>query len=555
MSDLIPKTLALATGITRIEATEPVSWTVVDQPAEFDLAERTPTKFSFFAKTPFMILAVAQAGGAPGLCRLQKAKAQTGWSLPDFSWLRKLVPSTTALTYAGVAIGGAGLLALILWLAGLIKPTPPGPPNPDPVPVAGLPDTVIAVTDNDARTPELAAILMDQSLYAWLADNHVKARVVDVHSKEYAAGRYAKDLADAKLTAPAGLKYKDGKFLGAITATSLPTTDAVEKWIQNKTTLDDPVQWDAKTSELVFHEGGEKRHLTRLSPGMRMLARDKTPLRFADVKALIPRSQWRDIDRRKLFPASEWILDQDGIGSCVGNGSTAALRKTRRLAGMQDWKLSPGCTYAQINGGRDQGAVIGDSMTALTQTGTCLYSTLGEKPFYLSQLPSNWKAEAARFKIDEVYVTPTFDEMGTALQLGYVIVYGMMVGNNFERFTSEGVAGISGGPGNHCMHADGMKKLASGAWAFDNANSWGATWGPTGNGRCFLAEGHFSGADTSDAYAIKAAILDPAEKPPVAVPPVVKPFAPVTYTAPATTIFSSPCPGGVCPVPARAFRR
>ena len=54
----------------------------------------------------------------------------------------------------------------------------------------------------------------------------------------------------------------------------------------------------------------------------------------------------------------------------------------------------------------------------------------------------------------------------------------MEVGNNFENFTSEGVAGIAGGSGNHCMMADGCKKLANGQFAFDNVNSWGADLGP-----------------------------------------------------------------------------
>ena len=108
------------------------------------------------------------------------------------------------------------------------------------------------------------------------------------------------------------------------------------------------------------------------------------------------------------------------------------------------------------------------------------------------------------------------DELVSGLQLGYIAVYGMQVGSNFGSFDASGVAGFARGGGNHCMHADGVKKLPDGRWVLDNVNSWGYSWGPWKNGRCYLSESHIKGADNSDAYLIKGAVDDPSEpiKPP-----------------------------------------
>lgn len=237
--------------------------------------------------------------------------------------------------------------------------------------------------------------------------------------------------------------------------------------------------------------------------------------KWAAANPVVPRNQWVAINRRSIMP---WIMDQDGAGSCVGNGATGASRRARFLAGQTDVQLSPGCLYAQINGGRDNGAVISDSCTAMMQTGTCTYALNGEKPFYLNQLPPTWKTEAARFKIQQAYHAETFDDIVSGLILGFIPVYGIMVGNNFEQFTSEGVAGVSKGPGNHCMHADGIVALSGGKFGLDNVNSWGASWGPFGNGRCVLIEDHFLNGDQPDAYLIQAVLSDPQDpnQPPVA---------------------------------------
>jgi hypothetical protein len=232
-------------------------------------------------------------------------------------------------------------------------------------------------------------------------------------------------------------------------------------------------------------------------------------------------AQWRPVNRRPLFPQGDWILDQDSIGSCVAESSSMALRKCRFLAGATDEPLSPGCLYAQVNGGRDSGAVITDALDALKTKGTCLFSTVGQKPFYLDEMPQAAWTEALRFRIEGWWYCDTFDEVATAVQLGppYIPVFGIMVGNNFQSFDPYGVAGHASGPGNHAVHADGMTQLADGRWVLDMPNSWGAAWGPWHNGRVYLDEQHLdAGGDQPAGYVIQAAIEDPQDplKPPSA---------------------------------------
>lgn len=395
------------------------------------------------------------------------------------------------------AVLTAGLMLSIQASGCLPPPGPPIPPEPKPGPVPSG-DFLVGVVDNENRTQELAAILMDDSLGAWLGHQQVKWRIVDKAQERYTAWGCGQALADAKLTPPAMILYRSGQVIRC--ATEPATSEGVKVFV-----LGSPVPPGLPT---VF-ANGEARKLACLPPSKRTKALPKGGS-WGDAKPMIPRDKWKEIDRRKLFPP-DLIFDQDGHGSCVGNGATAALEKVRALTGMTFRKLSPGCTYSQINGGSDNGAVISDSLTALQQTGTVLFDTVGQEPIYTRQMPNAWKEEAKRFRIEEAYRCDTFDEMGSALQLGYIVVYGMQVGNNFGQFTSDGVAGVSRGPGNHCMHADGMHKLPSGKWAFDNVNSWGANWGPWNNGRCYLVEGHFQNGDQPDAYAVKACTEDPQE--------------------------------------------
>ena len=83
---------------------------------------------------------------------------------------------------------------------------------------------------------------------------------------------------------------------------------------------------------------------------------------------VIPQADWWEVDRSKVF-TSAWIIDQDGQGGCVGFSAANAFMRARSLANEPLVRLSGEFVYAQINGGRDQGAIIEDAMAILTDMG------------------------------------------------------------------------------------------------------------------------------------------------------------------------------------------
>lgn len=236
--------------------------------------------------------------------------------------------------------------------------------------------------------------------------------------------------------------------------------------------------------------------------------------RFASANPVLPRSGWRDVD---LSPLGVPELDQGQHGSCVGHGSTSAFWFAYLIAGgtVPDGGFSPTSLYAQINGGRDAGAVVSDAMDALIRVGVGLMADVPESVIYDRQIPASAKAKYARFRVQDAYHCGSFDEIGSALQLGFPVSFGITLPGGFNNLDAEGVAGFGFGVlGGHCMCAYGTTRLKSGEWAIRVRNSWGTRWGRSGN--CLLVERHF-GRDC-DAFAIKAANSDPNDPhaPPVA---------------------------------------
>lgn len=242
--------------------------------------------------------------------------------------------------------------------------------------------------------------------------------------------------------------------------------------------------------------------------------------KFADHFPVLAKSDWFEVDRRALF-APFGTFDQNGHGSCVGNGWAMGASKARMLAGMKPVLLSPAWFYSLINGNSDNGAVISDGLEAGLNVGFCTFQTVGQDPIYQSRMPAAAKAEASRFKLSRAFQVTSYAEIISALLMPkpMIPVYGYMVGRNFQSFDRYGVAGHDRGPGNHCNHADGVKLLSDGRWVLDDHNSWNAEWGPFGNGRVYLDENHlFGGGDQADCCIIEAAADDPQDPGPPSYP-------------------------------------
>lgn len=222
---------------------------------------------------------------------------------------------------------------------------------------------------------------------------------------------------------------------------------------------------------------------------------------YADLKHEAP--EVRNISFRDQF-SDMFLLNQRSHGSCVGFSSAGALMECRAMAGYTFQRLSGAYTYSFINGGRDQGASIGDSLNSLQKNGTCLESTVGWDEIYRNATKKG-DEEAKRFKIDEGYRIESYDEALQAIMNGFVIVYAVMVGSSFDSLDSEDVVGYDRGPGNHAVHANGIYISQKWGPCLDSRNSWGS-WGK--NGWFRTARKHWESVQ-QDAYAIRAAAFDP----------------------------------------------
>lgn len=224
---------------------------------------------------------------------------------------------------------------------------------------------------------------------------------------------------------------------------------------------------------------------------------------YGDSLPMVPRSEWRDID---FSGYNAPILDQGQHGSCVGHGAVTAFWRTWLVQNFTPHEFSACFIYALGNGGRDQGMIISDALEILQKYGVCLLSEVPEGQIWRQNIPASAYETAKRFKVGKAYHCRTFDEIGSALQSGYQVVYGILVGGDFGDLDREGVAPAHPGTGNHCMTGCGMVKLPSGRWAIKNQNSWGTRWG--NNGMCYLVEDHFNHTDP-DAFAIELDSRDP----------------------------------------------
>jgi hypothetical protein len=208
------------------------------------------------------------------------------------------------------------------------------------------------------------------------------------------------------------------------------------------------------------------------------------------------------------------IRNQRQFGSCAGQASCEALMYARSIRGLVKHNLSATFIYGMVNGGRDMGSRVGDCVATIKGTGTCLDSQVPWNVIYKKNFPANSFETAKRFKALEVFKIRNFDELCTALTLGFPCISGIGVGDNFTKgqLKENGIAPLPDVlVGGHAMCHTGLKRLDN-MWVLETQNSWGEGWGL--GGFCYLQKGHFNPGYGYgfDVYAVASVIEDPEDQ-------------------------------------------
>jgi hypothetical protein len=223
------------------------------------------------------------------------------------------------------------------------------------------------------------------------------------------------------------------------------------------------------------HFAGEPRFLGALPPHP---VSPFPPLMAA--RPLLPRAQWREID---LSWTGAPIMDQNGQNSCVGHAAATVATIAWAQKGESLTRFSPGFIYAQINHGRDQGAVVSDAALELEKTGVCTEQEVPEGIIYQQQIPRTAYATAQRYRLGNWFRCTSFDAICTVLTLGFPGVGGFLVGNNFTHLDQEGCVPVPDQViGGHALALIGLKKARNNRWLVKFQNSWTQQFGIGGYG-------------------------------------------------------------------------
>lgn len=217
------------------------------------------------------------------------------------------------------------------------------------------------------------------------------------------------------------------------------------------------------------------------------------------------------------------ILDQDGTNGCVGWSSAAVFTLGWNLMGEEPQRFSPSFLYAQVNGGRDAGAMTLDTIDALKDIGISPLDDNDATRIFKRQISQKAYDDAKRFRLASAYVLTTAEEMMSAILHNWPVEFGMSLPNGYQRIDpatglpprgnnpAMGHAQMIRGLYNHPVVSE-VVALIQNSWTeqfgIADATKFGWESAAALKGCCFLTfdqimNGYF------EAWAMKVAVPDP----------------------------------------------
>jgi hypothetical protein len=269
--------------------------------------------------------------------------------------------------------------------------------------------------------------------------------------------------------------------------------------------------------DAVIDQHGEKRLLALTPPKPKAM-----PTLEASGIEIIPRTEWDDLLKQRGASRLSTIgnnccrYDQGQVGKCEPTAEVECVGQLRALNGLPKTPLSSSMLYSFINGGRDQGASIGDGYPVLQQFGVCKENTVSTGFLTRGQIPQTALVEARSYRALKAVHCPSFDEIVTAWFNGWAVVNGVCVGGRFNNLDAEGVYPVTRGMPNHAVSMWDLRKLKSGQWCLWDCNHWRRTWGVDGDFGC--SEACYEALGYQDAIAYQVVSIDEATDMPPALP-------------------------------------
>lgn len=146
---------------------------------------------------------------------------------------------------------------------------------------------------------------------------------------------------------------------------------------------------------------------------------------FADDFATIPRDQWDAmLNAITLRPYVNHIFNQRSVGSCAAESSTQGLQVIRAVNNQPFVKLNPWSVYHFTSGGRDNGSSIDSNLVQLREYGAVPMDDWKRSDGWRKIPMPNWRELAEPYRICEFWDIENILEFGSALLLGFPVVFG-----------------------------------------------------------------------------------------------------------------------------------
>ena len=146
---------------------------------------------------------------------------------------------------------------------------------------------------------------------------------------------------------------------------------------------------------------------------------------FGEKVTVIPIGEWATLlPNIELRSCVRKIKDQNGFGSCATESTTQALEIVRQLEGQPWTELNPLFVYHTTSGGTDRGSSIDENLAFARDYGIAPESVWPRSKGWSAKPSAEAKAAAMEYRIMEFYDIASIAEAGTALLLGYPVVFG-----------------------------------------------------------------------------------------------------------------------------------